>query len=132
MARANTVIRLFFFALALACTGLSIHQAFMNSLFVSESETISANILPGSVSNAFTHPGSSYVNYSFTLQDGRTFKNSQGGYSGKLGDTILVEYIRTRPDTNRVAGSEEMSNRLVWIFGIPGAIFMLIALRIKL
>ena len=131
MANANTVIRLFIFALALACTSLSIRQAYINNLFVSESETISADIVPGSVLNSFTHTGSSFVNYSFTLKDGRTFKNSQGAYSGKPGDTILVEYVRTRPNSNRIFGSEAMSNRLVWIFGIPSAIIMLIAARIK-
>ncbi|GAC1702367.1 MAG: hypothetical protein NVS9B4_07610 [Candidatus Acidiferrum sp.] len=125
------MIRLFFLALALVCAGLAARRVRVNHLFDSAPATITAQILPGSVSSLSSHPGSPYVKYSFTLPDGRTFTNSQGGYSGTAGDTILVEYVRNNPGLNRVAGSGKTQNRLVWIFAVPAVLFLLIAARLK-
>ena len=132
MARTKYMVRLFFLVLAIVCASLALRRAYIDHLFDSASAKVDAHILSGSVSNAFTHAGSSFVKYSFTLPDGRTFTNTQGNYSGNPGDTIVVEYVRTNPALNRVAGSESRERRLVWIFGIPAAFCFLIALRLKL
>ncbi len=128
----NTTGRIFFFALALLCAGLAARRLYIQRLFNSESTNVIAEVLPGSVSNSFTHSGSPYVKYAFTLPPGRTFRSSQGGYSGRPGDTILVEYVRTHPQFNRVAGSAPMGQRLVWLFTILAALFLLISARLKL
>jgi hypothetical protein len=132
MARANRMVRLLFLVLALICASLAVRRLYIDHLFDSASATINAHVVPGSVSNAFTHAGSSSIKYSFTLPDGRTFTSTQGNYSGNPGDTIAVEYVRTSPDLNRVAGSESSGRRLVWIFAIPATFFLLVALRLKL
>lgn len=90
----NTAIRLAFFVLAVACGGRAARRVYIDRLFDTEPEKVIAHILPGSAAHAAK---TSYVN-SFTLPDGRVFNNSQGGYSGKPGERILVEYVRSRPE----------------------------------
>jgi hypothetical protein len=132
MARAHSMVRLLFLVLALACTSLAVRRLYIDHLFDSASATINAHIVPRGVSNQFMHAGSSFIKYSFTLPDGGTFTNTQGNYSGNPGDTIVIEYVRTDPDLNRVAGSESRERRLVWIIAIPAAFFLLVALRLRL
>ena len=132
MAGSNVIVRLLFLVLALVCASLAVRRLYIEHLFDSEPVTIDAHILPGGVTNAFTHAGSSFTKYSFTLPDGRTFTNTQGNYSGNPHDTIVVEYVRTNPDLNRVAGSQSSARRLVWIFGSAAALFLLMAVRLKL
>ena len=126
--QSNMRLRLIFFMIAIACAGLAARRVYIDRLFDRESTNVVAYLLPGSTSHGSR---ASSVKYSFTLSDGRVFTNSQGGYRGNPGETILVEYVRSRPEWNRVAGSEHMENRLRWIFGIAAAVFLLIAVRLK-
>jgi hypothetical protein len=130
--QANILIRGFFLILAFLCVGFSGRQFYIDHMFDTSAATATARIVSGSISNPFFHAGSSFVKYTFTLPDGRTFENSQGLYSGNPGDTIQIEYVHPSPELNRVAGSGSREHRLVWIFGVPAALFLLIALRLRL
>lgn len=124
----STKLRLIFFVAAIVCGGLAARRVYIDRLFDRESVEIIAHLLPGSSRSGASR---SSVKYSFTLPDGRTFTNNQGGYSGNVGDGILVEYVKSRPEWNRVAGSGRTENRLRWIFGIAAGVFLLIAVRLK-
>ena len=124
----NIRLRLIFFLVAILCAGLAARRGYIDRSFDRESTNVIATLLPGSTPHASK---ASFVHYSFTLPDGRVFTHSQGGYSGNPGQKILVEYVPSRPEWNRVAGSRPMENRLRWVLGIAAAVFLLIAARLK-
>jgi hypothetical protein len=124
----RTKLRLIFLVAAMVCGGLAARRVYIGRLFDTESVEIIAHLLPGSARSGASR---SSVKYSFTVPDGRSFTNSQGGYSGNVGDGILVEYVKSRPEWNRVVGSGRTENRWPWIFGIPAGVFLLIAVRLR-
>jgi nitrate reductase NapE component len=64
------------------------------------------------------------VRYTFTLPDGRSFRGSQTGYGGTVGETILVFYLPSNPSFNRVAGSERRGQKWLPFLAIAGLFFM--------
>ncbi|HET8826908.1 MAG TPA: DUF3592 domain-containing protein [Terriglobales bacterium] len=64
------------------------------------------------------------VRYTFALPDGRSFKGSQTGYGGTVGEPILVSYLPSNPSFNRVAGSERRGQKWLPFLAIAGIFFM--------
>lgn len=69
------------------------------------------------------------VRYTFTLPDGRSFKGSQTGYGGTVGETILVAYLPSNPSFNRVAGSERQGQKWLPFLAVAGIFFMFAGVR---
>jgi len=64
------------------------------------------------------------VRYTFTLPDGRSFRGSQTGYGGIVGEPILVAYLTSNPSFNRVAGAERRGQKWLPFLAIAGIFFM--------
>lgn len=69
------------------------------------------------------------VRYTFTLPDGRSFRGSQTGYGGTVGEPILVAYLPSNPSFNRVAGSERQGQKWLPFLAITGIFFMFAGVR---
>jgi Protein of unknown function (DUF3592) len=66
------------------------------------------------------------VSYEFTLVDGRTFSGNQTGYRARRGEPILVNYLRSYPSFNRVAGSDRRDPQRLLPVAVVGIIFLFI------
>ena len=64
------------------------------------------------------------VRYTFTLPDGRSFRGSQTGYGGIVGEPILVAYLPSNPSFNRVAGAERQAQKWLPFLAVAGIFFM--------
>lgn len=69
------------------------------------------------------------VRYTFTLPDGRSFRGSQTGYGGTVGEPILVAYLPSNPSFNRVAGAERQGQKWLPFLAIAGLFFMFAGAR---
>jgi hypothetical protein len=69
------------------------------------------------------------VVYQFTPPRGTTLRGSQSGYSGKPGESILIQYLSSRPSINRVAGAQVQEDKWLLIPGGVGLLFIGIALH---
>jgi nitrate reductase NapE component len=69
------------------------------------------------------------VRYTFTLADGRSFRGSQTGYGGIVGEPILVAYLPSNPSFNRVAGAERQGQKWLPFLAIAGMFFMFAGVR---
>ena len=69
------------------------------------------------------------VRYTFTLPDGRSFRGSQTGYGGTVGEPILVAYLPSNPSFNRVAGAERQGQKWLPFLAIAGMFFMFAGVR---
>ena len=69
------------------------------------------------------------VRYTFTLPDGRSFRGSQTGYGGTVGEPILVAYLPSNPSFNRVAGAERQGKKWLPFLAIAGLFFMFAGAR---
>ncbi len=68
-----------------------------------------------------------YVRYAFVDQSGRTRSGTSSGYSGKNGESILIEYSPRFPSVHRVAG-EGRTTAYQWRWHIAGfGLFFLVA-----
>ena len=68
------------------------------------------------------------IRYEFQTADGRTFTGRQSRYSGRPGETILLEYLASDPSWNRVAGSEQSDRQSFLPIGIVGVLTLLAGL----
>ncbi len=69
------------------------------------------------------------VRYTFTLPDGRSFRGSQTGYGGTVGEPILVMYLPSNPSFNRVAGAERQGQKWLPFLAAAGIFFMFAGAR---
>ena len=68
------------------------------------------------------------IRYEFQTPDGRTFTGRQSRYSGRPGETILLEYLASDPSWNRVAGSEQSDRESFVPLGIVGLVTLVAGL----
>jgi hypothetical protein len=68
-----------------------------------------------------------FVRYRFTDPSGRTFSGTSAGYSGRAGDSLLVEYVPRFPYIHRVAGEGRTSGyRWRWYIAGAGLFFLVV------
>jgi len=94
-------------------------------LLTAGGETVSAEIVEvGSV------PRSSggyvdYLKYRFTDPEGTVRSGQSSGYSGQVGETVLIRYSRRFPGVHRVSGEGAgLGYRWRWAFVAIGALFV--------
>lgn len=65
-----------------------------------------------------------YIRYRFTDSSGVTRSGLSSGYSGDVGETVLLEYALNFPFVHRISGEgNHISYRLRWVICIAGCIF---------
>jgi len=86
----------------------------------------------GTVTDTGSTPGvdgANYVAYGFTDPDGVERSGRSSGYSGTVGETILIEYLSTWPSWNRVAGAGKRPAKWQWAICGFGGLFALIGVQ---
>lgn len=99
-------------------------KMYLNQRYAQEGKRV-IGVITGSSSPSAR---SSAIRYEFHTPDGRTFAGTQSRYSGRAGETILLEYLASDPSWSRVAGSEQNDRQSFLPVGIVGVVTLLAGL----
>lgn len=86
----------------------------------------------GTVTDTGQTGGNSSTNwlaFRFTAPDGEEYTGRSSGYSGRSGESVLIEYLSIHPGWNRVSGAGRRSQRWQWWIAGFGGAFALIGLH---
>ena len=103
-------------------------KALLDGLYRSEGREIVATVTWCGYTSSSTSATRS-VRYTFTVPDGRSFRGSQTGYGGIVGEPILVVYLPSHPMFNRVAGAERQGQKWLPFLAAAGIFFMFAGAR---
>jgi len=115
-------IAFFLFGLTLAVIGGRL--IFYQYLLSTHGRKVVGEITEAGTFHRSSGVNSGFIKYSFIDSSGRYRSGRSSGYSGEVGETVLLEYVPSYPFVHRVSGEgNRISYRWRWMICISGCIF---------
>jgi hypothetical protein len=101
-------------------------RLYLDRLYVQEGQHAAGRVTFATTHGTMNPVSSSVIQYQFATASGASLSGRQEGYSGRVGEVLDIEYLRSSPGWNRIAGAARRYQR--WnLPTIVGGLLFLIA-----